>query len=79
MSRKLASTKREPASRPARRPGDGSPRNRPLTQLDASPAQPDAPARPPVEDQQDQQPLDPAPLVNPACDPVLPPTEPKNG
>lgn len=44
-------------------PGGKNPRHDPEPHLDASPPQPDAPPQSPIEEQQDQQPVSPEPLL----------------
>lgn len=64
MNRKTisrSSTSDTPAH--AHRPAGRNPRNRPAAELDAAPPQPDAPEQSPVDDQQDQQPVHPEPLL----------------
>jgi hypothetical protein len=61
------------------RPGGRNPRNQPTHDLGGTPAQPDAPAQSPIDEQQDQQPLQPEPLLNPPYDPSRVQREIKNG
>ena len=46
-------------------PRSANPQHAPRPHLDASPPQPAAPERSEVEQQQDQQPVEPGPLINP--------------
>jgi hypothetical protein len=63
----------------ARRPRGENPRNGPVPPLDATTSQPPAPPQSPNEDVQDQQPLDPEPLVHEPHHPARHPFAEKNG
>jgi hypothetical protein len=54
----------EKSTSPAAASAGDNPRNRPIEPAGSVPPQPDAPPRSPVEEQQDQQPLDPKPLLH---------------
>jgi hypothetical protein len=60
-------------------PGGRNPRDNPCPQLDASPPQPDVPEQSKIEQEQDHQPLDPAPLLNRPSNPREVQREIKNG
>jgi len=76
------SISRSPSSGPPaseRRTEGNTPRNRPVPDLDAAPPQPDAPEQSAVEEQQDQDPVQPEPLLNPHPEWPEPQREIRNG
>jgi hypothetical protein len=80
MSRKPVTRPDPPEHTPEEHlPGARNPRNNPHSQLDGSPVQQNAPEQAEIEQQQDQQPVDPVPLIHQAANPSRGTREQKNG
>jgi hypothetical protein len=80
MSRRPAAQPKQSEHTPEEHlPGNRNPRNNPHSQLDGSPAQQNAPEQAEIEQQQDQQPVNPVPLIHEAANPSRGTREQRNG